>query len=191
MTNRESILKNILLTELSAEQTDLFFSYQLNESDLQFLKENIRNTLTYIPNDAFNCAMLSAILGAKIFDDSQIPVTVITGHLDYAGQRIFTCSRPIPDSTQSKEGEYWDGHCWIELGGHILDISFFRTIYYGKVPSMLKSKIIYEFGKGRGSLMGTPEKLEISEFNYTPCHILTQNQIDGLIAGAQLKYFSN
>ena len=190
MINRNQILENILLTDFTTEQTESFFSYQLIDSDFEFIKENIKKTLTIIPNDAFNCAMLSAILGAKIFDDSQIPVAVIAGHLDYAGQRVFTCSGPIPNSSDNTDGQYWDGHCWIEFGGYVLDISFFRTIYYGIVPDKLKNKVISEFGEGRGSLMGKPNELQKSEFTYTPCHIVTQNQIDGLIVGAEFKYFN-
>lgn len=191
MTERESTLKNIILEDLTAKQSEHHFDYQLLDSDFDFLNQNIRKTLSLIPQDAFNCAMLSAIIGAKIYDDSEIPVVVIAGHLDFFGKRIFNCKGPIPNATENDNGEFWDGHCWLEFGGYILDISFFRTIYFGKVPTSLKNKVIDEFGNGRGALMGKPEQLETKGFNYVPCHILSQNQINGLIAGAENKYFKS
>ena len=189
---RETILKNTLRTVMTKEDVDSFLSYEITASDMLFLKEAVNEVLRKMPANAFNCAMLSGLLGAIINDHSNIPVSVISGHLDYSSKRIFNCYKPIPFSTDKKEiNEIWDGHCWVELNNLIVDISIFRTIYYGNVPRDLHDNIVYRFGEGRGALVGTPHEIQKMDFAYTPCYCLTSDQISGLVLGADKLINSN
>ncbi len=183
---RELKLNDVLKTTLTEKEIQDFFSYALTTDNLAFLKEAINEVLTIVPKNAFNCAMLSGILGAIISDHSKIPVSVIAGHLDYSSKRIFNCTRPIPYSTDKKEiTEEWDGHCWVEINNLIVDISFFRTMYYGQIPTDLNKQIRAKFGEGRGALVCSPNEMLNQGFNYTPCYCLTKDQISGLVLGAQ------
>ena len=126
--NRELLLKNILKTIMTENQVNSFLSYMISDKDLDFLKLASEEVLKNIPSTAFNCVMLSGILGAHIMDNSDIPVSVIYGHLDYSSRRIFCCKEPIPYSTENDIiNKSWDGHCWIEINDLIIDISIFRT----------------------------------------------------------------
>ncbi|MFA6128810.1 MAG: hypothetical protein WC699_16035 [Bacteroidales bacterium] len=161
-------------------------NYQISEEDVEFIRQTCHQVLENIPVRAFNCAMLSAILGAIIYDNSKIPVAVIAGHLDYNDQKIFYCKGPIPYSRKKKSiNEIWDGHCWVELGGLVIDISIFRTVYFGQVPGDFHDQITRKFGLNRGALVGLPGELAHDGFNYTPCYCLTQDQITGLVQGAR------
>ena len=183
---RETVLKSTLRTVMTEEDVDSFLSYEITDSDVSFLKEAINGVLSIMPTDAFSCATLSGLLGAYINDHSNIPVSVISGHLDYSSKRIFNCYKPIPYSTDKEEiNEIWDGHCWVELNNLIVDISIFRTIYYGQVPRDLHENIVNKFGKGRGALVGTIRDIQKNDFVYTPCYCLTQDQISGLVRGAE------
>ena len=181
--SREAILKNTLRTVLTEKDVDSFLSYEITSNDKLFLKEIVDEVLRKVPANAFNCAILSGLLGAIINDHSTIPVSVISGHLDYFSKRIFNCFRPIPYSTD--KNELWDGHCWVELNNLIIDISIFRTIYYGQVPTDLHDNIVNRFGEGRGALVGAPHEIQRNGFVYTPCYCLTQDQISGLVLGAE------
>lgn len=174
-TNRfNNILGNKKIEEFSA--------YQLSQDDMEFIKEVNVAVLSKIPQKAFNCAQLSALLGAIIYDHSDIPVIVMSGHLDYHERRIFNCKTPIPFSKDKVEiNEIWDGHCWVEIPNFIIDNSIFRTIYYGNVPQILRNQIVQQFGEGRGTLTASIEQMNTIGFNYTPCFELNQDQINGLI----------
>ena len=183
---RELKLRETLKAVLTEKEVQSFVSYQLTNDDLVFLKEAAIEVLKIVPANAFNCAMLSGLLGAIISDHSNIPVAVITGHLDYSSRRLFNCSRPFPYSTDKKEiNEVWDGHCWVELNNLIIDISIFRTIYYGQAPVDLYNEIMTKFGEGRGALLCSANEMMNQGFNYIPCYSLTNDQISGLVPGAQ------
>lgn len=182
--SREIILENTLKTIMTEKEIHSYVSYELTSNDEIFLKEVIEEVLRKLPVKAFNCGLSSALLGAVILDNSSIPVSVICGHLDYFTKRIFTCYILIPYSTENISiNEIWDGHCWVEINNLIIDISIFRTVYNGKVPNDLFDKIISQFGKGRGALLGSPKEIQKLGFNYIPCYGLTQDQISGLIRG--------
>ncbi|WP_461640265.1 hypothetical protein [Labilibaculum euxinus] len=167
---------------LKQSQIDTFNSYILTDDDMDFLREVNKEVLLKIPQKAFNCAQLSALLGAVIMDNSKIPVSVMSGHLDYSNQRLFNCKSPLPYSTDKKSiNEIWDGHCWVELPNLIIDNSFFRTIYYGNIPNSIKDNVINKFGEGKGTLIVSPAQMSLIELNYTPCFEVHDDLITGLI----------
>jgi hypothetical protein len=158
---------------MNENEINSYFSYELTNKDIAFLKEIINELLKNIPADAFNCALSSAMLSAMISDHSNIPVSVISGHLDYYKKRIFNCYKPIPYSNDEEIiDESWDGHCWVEINNLIIDTSIFRTIYNGDVSNDLYSKIVNQFGKGRGALLGSPKEIQELGFDYIPCYCL-------------------
>lgn len=183
---RELKLRETLKAILTEKEVQSFFSYQLTNDDLAFIKEAVIEVLKIVPANAFNCAMLSGLLGAVISGHSNIPVSVIAGHLDYSSRRLFNCLRPFPYATDKKViNEEWDGHCWVELNNLIIDISIFRTIYYGQVPEDLYNQIVTKFGEGRGALLCSANEMMNQGFNYIPCYSLTNDQISGLVLGAK------
>ena len=185
---RDLILRKVLLDTLTEEEVNALMSYIILSEDIEFIKKSSNEVLKNIPLKAFNCATLSALLGAIIQDNSNIPVAVIAGHFDYYDRRIFNCKRPIPYSINKKLiNEIWDGHCWVELSGLIIDISIFRTVYFGDVPPLFREKIIKAYGENHGMILASPMKFIEAGFNYTPCYCLTQDQINGLIKGAKIR----
>src|SRR4051812_34310642 len=114
--NREISLKNVLKHIMTKDELDTFLSYQISEDDISFLKQVAKVALDVVPINAFNCAMLSGVLGAMIIDHSKIPVSVMCGHLDYFSKRLFNCDKPFPSSIDKKViDEIWNGHCWIDI----------------------------------------------------------------------------
>lgn len=189
MNNRKSALIKSLNKILSSEKIEHYLNYQLDNSHIDFLKINIREILSIIPPDAYNCANLSSLLGAVIMDNSNIPLVIMTGHLDYNGNRIFNCDKAIPTEKNNIKGEFWNGHCWIEFGQYILDISIFRTVYYAEnFPEKIKRDIVSKYGEGKGALMIPIESIEEYGFEYTPCFALDDKQISGLVQGTNEKY---
>jgi hypothetical protein len=177
--DRQLILENTLKTNMLAKDVEFYLKYNLTEENILFLQDIIKEALNGLPKSAFNCGAASAILAAMILDNSEIPATVIAGHLDYNSTRLFNCYENLPSSTDGME--IWDGHCWVEIKDLIIDISIFRTIYDGEFPKKIYDDIIVQFGTGHGALLGSPKNLKDAGFIYTPCFNLTENQINGLI----------
>lgn len=181
---RNSRLKEILENTMNQNEIDSFLTYKINEKDKNFIQEVVKEALINIESKAFNCASSSALLGAMISDNSDIPIIVLSGHFEFNSKRIFNCTNPIPYVDKGKiSNENWDGHCWVEINDLIIDLSIFRTIYYGKVPYSLRKEIIEKFGEGKGALIGYSSYLKEKGFNYIPKYILNQKQINGLING--------
>lgn len=187
--NRKSTLEEILLKSLLKTEMSDFYNYLITDDDLSLIQKACSTILGKIPQNAFNCATLSALLGAMMQDNSNIPAVVVAGHLDINSKRIFFCKNIIPYTNEKKIiNEIWDGHCWVEINNTIIDISLLRTIHFGNVPDFLRSKIINDFGFSTGALIASPEKFAENGFIYTPCYVLSQNQINGLILGAQEEF---
>jgi len=166
------------------DKIEAFKSYDLTPNDIEFIKEVCKEIHEAIPQKAFNCAQLSALLGATITDHSSIPAVVMSGHLDYNNSSIFKCNKPIsckPGLTTINE--IWDGHCWVEIPHYIIDNSIFRTVYYGNFPKKFKQQIIKQFGQGRGTLISPAEQMKTIGFEYIPCFEIENVIIDGLIKG--------
>jgi hypothetical protein len=107
---RNSVLRKVLKAIMTEKEIDSFFSYKITRDDMTFLQGATTDVLKNIRTKAFNCALMSALLGAVIFGHSEIPVAVVSGHLDYKSRRIFNCKKPIPFSTNKKE-------TWMAIAG--------------------------------------------------------------------------
>lgn len=88
---------------------------------------------------------------------------------------------PVPEAGNIVD-EVWDGHCWLEFGGLVADASFFRTVYFGEVPSQFKDMVIKKFGEGNGTVIATPEQMQFNELTYIPKFSLSTIQFDGLVS---------
>lgn len=187
--DRKDFLYEILHANLTETEVDNYFKYNVIEDDINLIQKACRSTFLKIPQTEFNCAMLSSVLGAMIQDNSSIPAVVLAGHLDVDNRRIFYCKSNIPNvEATTVIKEIWEGHCWVEINNLIIDVSLLRTIHYGNTPDFLLSKVKKDFGNSTGALILTSEKFYELGFHYTPCYLLSKNQINGLIRGAQQAY---
>jgi hypothetical protein len=181
---RDTILRRVLLQNFSTAETERHLEYLLTNEEIEFIKLTATEVLINMPQTAFNCTQISAIWAAIIQDHSTIPVSVICGDLQFMDRKVFACNGPLPDPDLGNfENMIWDGHCWLEFGGLIADASFFRTIYFGDIPSQLRINVIEKFGEGRGSLIGDSQQMELFQLTYLPKYSLSNFQIDALING--------
>jgi hypothetical protein len=183
---RIRLLGKVLKESLNAEGIKRFIRYKLTNDDKRFIVETALEVLKNCPPLAFNCAAMSSIWSAIIKDNSSIPVSVIAGNLSWMNKKIFSCNRNIPFSNNPITiNEVWDGHCWLELGGFIADISLGRTVKYGNVPNDFRNNLKELFGVNFGLICAEPDTLGLKGLNYTPSYSLTDQQINGLINGFQ------
>lgn len=144
-----------------------------------------REILASVPPALGYCVLLSATWASILRQRHAIPAIAVVGDLSVDGRTIFSATEHPPDGTQSGLIEFndWPGHCWIEVGGYIGDISIFRTAYAAPRTHPLSCFVLRHFGPGKGILLATPDQASELGFSYTSRSVLTDLQNDAFVAG--------
>ena len=179
---RSELLRRLISRFRGDAEVDTYFGYDLDCP--RVLEDSAQEILELVPPRFGHCALLSASWAGYLRSRYAMPAVVIAGDLQIQGSKIFECGQNLPEPTKAGRlvVREWDGHCWIEIGGSVGDLSIFRTAYAIDRPSVLKEFVVSSFGLGRGALISPIEALP-AKMRYTPKFVLTDNQIEGLIAG--------
>ena len=180
---RQRTLEKLIARDRGTPERDQYSTYMLPAPHV--LVETARKFLAHIPPTFGACAMLSAGWAAFLRDNHNIPAIAVAGDLKVRGTKVFKCKENLPQPGQTGKviSRTWDGHCWLEVGGYVGDLSIFRTAYAIQQPSILKEFILEKFGYGRGALLCPERELHTLGMAYEPKYVLNENQINGLVAG--------
>lgn len=145
------------------------------------------DVLRHIPSMPGACAVMSALWAARWRMESDIPAYVVAGALQVGAEYVFGDGVTATDwgAAFSKSDLKWNGHCWLAFGEHIADVSLFRTAYSRYSPPTLARHILERFGPGRGLLICSAADVRSADLHYEPRYVLTEDQITGLVYGAQ------
>lgn len=180
----------LITKSYSPEEADHFASHKITTTELDRVIEAGRKVLDIFPHRPFCCTYMSAYWAAILRDNFNIPAHVVVGSLTFKQRKIFGgdfTAKSLNDAfLNSDTPNNLDVHCWIIIGDHIGDISFFRTAYSQNTNKWLKSETINTFGEGRGIILGTSEQLLQNALTYNPIYILTDMQITGLCKATEL-----
>ena len=172
----------IIARDRGKEDASTFASYVLD--DVAPITTTAKELLQSVPPASGACAMLSAGWAAYLRHRFSIPAVAVAGDLKIRDHFVFECTENIPVGTGQGMviSKSWGGHCWMEIDGYICDLSIFRTAYTLTGKSRLKSFVEKTFGKGRGALVCQKQELDRIAMNYRPKHVLSDAQMDGLLA---------
>jgi hypothetical protein len=175
-------IKQLISRSRGIKESERFEEFILETPEI--LGETAQRLMSDIPPSFGACAMVSAAWAKYLNEDYGVPAIVVAGDLKISGRTVFKCKKNLPDPTKSGDiiSDSWDGHCWIEIGGWIADLSIFRTAYQIQGASHLKEFIISNFGIGKGALICGKTDLPPS-MKYIPKFVLKDNQIDSLAYG--------
>ena len=150
----------------------------------QTLATTAKEMIEMVPPSLGACALMSAAWADLLRSKYDIPAIVVAGDLKIRGTTIFRCKKnlPIMGNTGKFVAGKWSGHCWIEVDGHIGDLTVFRTAYALDGPSLLKDFVLKNFGPGRAGFL-CPANEVPSGMKYVPKYVLTDPQIYGLTNG--------
>jgi hypothetical protein len=182
----KSLIKKLIAESYDEIEANNYLTFKPTNDQVQQLAEAGNSVLTRFPYQAGACALMSAMWGALIRDNTDFPIHVVAGSLYIDGQHIFgsdPSANHIKDAFVGKNLD-WDGHCWVAFGDLIGDVSIFRTAYSKDSPPILKNKVLSSFGEGRGLFVATMDSMIENGFKYEPKYILTDNEISGLFKGA-------
>lgn len=149
------------------------------------ITESATRLLASVPPTFGSCAMLSSAWATLLRERYNIPAVVVAGDLVLDGVPVFVSSQNLPDGKSSGLQDFgeWNGHCWINVGGKIGDISLFRSAYAVSPTHHLAKFVRSNFGCGRGAIFSSVSDLEDSNMHYLPKYVLADEQVKGLWAG--------
>lgn len=183
MTARQLQFISALIEVYSPEEIQNILDYKILEKELNDIASMGRQLLITIPTLPSICASMSSKWYEFIKFHTSIPVCVVTGHLEIQKQSLFTQKvhiNSLPFDSENFEG--WDGHCWIEFGGYIGDISIFRTVFADTFPHPnCRNWFLSKFGENQECILAKVDDLEIAGLSYIPVNVLSQSEITRLV----------
>ena len=177
------MISDLIRRDRGAEESVLFDEYRISSGDV--FAKSARELLANTPVMFGKCAPMSAMWGALLRDRYAVPAAVVVGDLIIEGHTIFRCNGNIPEGEAATESHClaWEGHCWVEIDGMVGDISLLQTARMIERPSVLKTFLDTHIGLHRGMIMMDRTRLETMGMAYVAKHVLTDSQMNGLIAG--------
>lgn len=178
---RNKIIEEIVCRDRSLEEWEHYSSYQCPSPEV--LKEPMQMMLASVQPAFGSCVMLSGAFVIALAVHYSIPAIAVVGDLKILGNTVFKCNGNVPIPEGDEILNYsWDGHCWVEIGGVICDLSIFRSAYNTNRPSLLKQYITSQFGSGKGAVLSAPEDLPTG-MEYVPKYVLNDKQLSAIING--------
>jgi hypothetical protein len=178
---RLEILRALIARDRGEEDAQRYERYQA--TDFSLVGNLGQELLAHTPVLHGACAAMSAAWVALLRDRHDVPAVAVAGDLIIEGFSIFVADRNVPQSTDLADMTPWDGHCWMEIDGHVGDASIFRTVRTINRPSRLRDFIERQFGLQRGLMLAEHADLTRAGMSYVPKYVLTETQINALLAG--------
>lgn len=176
-------MQDLISSSYSNDEATRFTQYTISQADKKTIAQAGSQILKNTPKLPYACALMSAMWGALIRDNTHIPTHVVAGNLLINGRKVFF-NDDSPEKVKQvfETSNYsWDGHVWVSFAGTIGDISIFRSAYSEPENHWLHQLIVNEFGQGRGLVLGAPPNM-----TYEAKYVLTDNQITALIKGFRI-----
>jgi hypothetical protein len=173
-------MQDLISSSYSKDEAIRFSQYITSQADKETIVQAGSEILKSTPKLPYACALMSAMWGAFIRDNTHIPTHVVAGNLLINSRKVFfndDSSEKIRQVFETSNYS-WDGHVWVSFAGTIGDISIFRSAYSEPENHWLHRLVVQEFGQGRGLVLGSPLNM-----TYEAKYILTDNQITALIKG--------
>jgi hypothetical protein len=181
-------LEKLIASSHSLEEAEAYSKFVPSDAEMTMLEETGIEVLKNISPEAGACALMSAVYANLLKKRKLHPVYMVAGSLAVGRQYVFGTGHPLNGDQLSTSNMDWDGHAWIMFGPYIADISIFRTAYSKRSPRLLASHIRKTFGEGRGLMIVRWSDAPKSDLRYSPHHVLTDDQIMGLVSGAYARF---
>lgn len=186
LISRSKLLRELITESYDEEYSKKYDAFKL--TDPQPISKASLTVLTDIPRRFGMCTIMSAYLCALLTDDFKLPAITVAGDLIIQDIPAFQTDKRIQTSENQDDIiiDDWQGHCWVEVGGLICDVSISRTADLAPDGSNLKAFVHSKFGKGRGLVAFPVENAYNEGMIYSPKEVLS----DAVITAILNSYFS-
>lgn len=185
LVNRKQKLHDLVIESFDEDYCNIFEKFVL--IDTQPIAQASLKTLNDIPRGFGRCVIMSAYLCALLTDEHKLPAVTVAGNLTISGIPAFQTDIRIQQPSQPDIIlDDWQGHCWVEIGDLICDVSICRTADLSPDGSNLKAFVQSKFGIGKG-LVAFPVQNALNEgMVYSPKEVLADDIVTAIIKS----YFS-
>ncbi|KUR78455.1 hypothetical protein [Novosphingobium sp. Fuku2-ISO-50] len=162
-----------------------FKAYAMTDADRAVLSQCALDLLAIFPPAAGSSALISAALAVSLERRMTAPIHVVAGTLSVEGVPIFGDGQPFDGAhIFSPSAPDWDGHVWIMIGPHIVDMAIFRTAYSAQGPARLARHVDLTFGPGKGLYVDHWKKTPRVGLHYDPHYVLSADEVTRLMGDA-------
>jgi hypothetical protein len=180
-----AMLGTMIATSHGWPAAKAFKAYRPSDADKATVAHFARDLLRIYPGTDGACAPLSAAFAVGLEGVLQAPIQVVAGALFADEIRIFggdaTGEAPAVFGAHDVDR---DDHVWVMVGGYVADISLFRTAYSPAAHPVLGRHVAATFGPGKGLYFDAWRHTTRLGLRYAPRHVLTRDQVDGLLGQA-------
>lgn len=185
LKNRSIKLYELIAASYDKDYVEKFDKFLLKDSNP--IGQSALKALNDIPRGFGRCVIMSAYLCALLTDEYKLPAVTVAGELIISGIPAFQTDVMIQQPNQPDIIlDDWQGHCWVEIGGLICDVSICRTADLSPDGSNLKAFIHSKFGIGKGLIAFPVQNAVEQDMIYTPKEVLSDDIITAIIKS----YFS-
>lgn len=157
-----------------------FKAQALSEPARAALSQGALDLLRLLPEAPMSSALLSAALAVSLERRIDAPVHVVTGALSVNGSEIFGADASVEDMASPT----WNGHAWVMIGSHVVDIALFRIAYSAQGPAPLAKHVDLVFGPGKGLYVDEWKRTRRVGLGYAPARVLSAEEVTALMGHA-------
>lgn len=178
----ENDLRPLVTRAMGLSEAERALAY--SNPDVQVLGSTARQLMEMTPITPGACVLMSAAWALHLRDKYDMPAVAVTGDLKVGGRWVFRAPEALPEFRKSGQviSMSWRGHCWVEVGGLLCDISIFRTVYNLAASNATRQFFENMFGIGRGALIVRADELP-DGLKYRRRAVMNVNQMAGCFEG--------
>ena len=174
-----------VLASYSKEDAERLRNFVPSDEEFAALKQAIHEALLVFEPIPGACVLLTAALQFRLEGLTNAPSYIVAGNLAVGDKLVFgTSDATMNAATFSQINLSWDGHCWLQFGKYIVDISLCRTALSNESPPLLAAHLRPKLGGKSKAILATYQAMTEDGLVYMPLRVLTRAEIDPLVNGA-------
>ena len=161
---------------------------KFSKEEIEIIEKSIAYTFDKVNPSPLSCPLLSCVLEVVITLHKGPKVSVVAGDLYLDKHPIFVSNNDFRALTNTNETstQFFGGHVWVEVKGHVIDLSLLRTAFNEKFPNLrLKDQLSKKFKRSTSGAITLPYGDLLKQFGlqYIRQMLLTKDQVDLIAAG--------
>ncbi|MFT4053423.1 MAG: hypothetical protein QM681_02870 [Novosphingobium sp.] len=162
-----------------------FKAYAWTEADQARIAGCAADLLKVFPKQVGTGMLLSAALAVQLERHLDAPVHLVAGTLSIDGVPVRGDRQPF-DGAQvfAADEPAWDGHVWIMVGAHVVDVAIFGLARSADCRPELARHVHSVFGQDKGLYADQWRRARRVGLEYEPQYVLSREDVDRLMAAA-------
>lgn len=162
-----------------------FKAYTWTEADKARIAGCAADLLKVFPQQGGSAILLSAALAVQLERHLDAPVHLVAGTLSVDGMPVRGDRRPFDGAqTFGAEPAPWDGHVWVMVGAHVVDVAIFGLARSADCKPELARHVHTMFGPDKGLYADEWRRSRRMGLEYEPQYVLSEEEVNRLMTAA-------